>query len=513
MKNSRPQPVESEKQANQLLKGIMLCRTQQEMFKELAYNPFMDRKWVQDNQDLDLFPAYVKQVVAPTKSSIRVGLEVHRALRLSAHQHDPGNKQNQRSYNEPESVPGLASLQKIAHIGFLLDGITGVGKTHTLLSCLNTIPRYVMRRNFPGLKEICQINYLLIDMSAVPSLHAFAEEGVMQIDAISGGNGALFDATMRGANRAQAKLARLRRLMKTHFVSLLILDEVHAENFAQGGADPLLYELLLISNMGIAVIPSGNPLAFQLRESKQSKSKNDVSRDAKIVAQILRRLFATNEIRLDPFSSPKDADFQILSKTFARVHLGGACDEWNENLEVLKFNLTGGIQDCYVELHIQLERLRNQDPRRSVDEAMIREAAGMSTKLKKMSGLISAFREKDLLQLRQFKDVDHDYYHAKWKIESASDSNDKSDTSDPEDTGLSGECKKNGATPISTNVATEFVNPDLQKYAEGKKKQSERRIEKQKAENSPEAQRKIDSVKQFHLDQLDKMIAEKSGGK
>ena len=84
--------------SNPLLDGLNLVTTESEMFKSIARNPFRNAAWKKGNQDADLFRLYLQQVVVPTRYALKVGVSIHKALKVSLYQQNPDIQENQRQY-------------------------------------------------------------------------------------------------------------------------------------------------------------------------------------------------------------------------------------------------------------------------------------------------------------------------------------------------------------------------------------------------------------------------------
>lgn len=172
-KSTQHEPPES---SNPLLAGIFLASNEAELLPLLARNPFWDYKWLADNQDIDLFRAYLSCVVVPTNSVIEIGLNIHRAFKASAYQLNPAVQNNRIDYFLPSHSTAAFSMTQTTHCGVVILGITGLGKTYALVAALNTIPQTIKRPGLPGMSAVTQITWIRIDMSGIASIEALAEQ-------------------------------------------------------------------------------------------------------------------------------------------------------------------------------------------------------------------------------------------------------------------------------------------------------------------------------------------------
>lgn len=470
---------------NPLMEGFSLAASEAELFPLIARNPFQNNAWLEKNQDISLFKSYMSTVVAPTIAVVDLGLAIHQALKIVLHQKNPELPQNQQTYFLPPTLPDNDFFLHPSHVGVVQQGITCLGKSHALVAALRTIPQVLIRKNVQGLAHIVQINWLLLDITTIASIEALAEQIVRQIDDLLCAKGEIFETTFRGVRAASAKMERALRLLTTHFVGIVAVDEIQPNNFAKPGAEALRDWFLRMANQRIALVFSGNPLGFRLTLPKTS-STEEVTQ-----TQLLRRLFANREIRRDPATSVDDPNWIRFIKTIATCHLDGSKDPFNMEHERLKLHLTGGFEGFYIELHCQLEIIRYKNPSRPVDKAMIVEAASASTELKTMRTLISAFVEKDPIKLRRCSDVDHQYFVDKWHS--------------PQEKQKESEARSNGAP--TTLVMTTPISADPVKAIQQDKVAIERRSKARNTQKSTESSPLKNSVLAHHRDELNAMIS------
>lgn len=483
LKSSLEQPPDC---ANPLLEGIVLASNELELLPLIARNPFLNKKWLAENQDIDLFRTYLSHVIAPSSQVFKIGLDVHKALKISAYQLNPAVHKNHISYFSNAYLTGSIAANHTTHCGVVILGLTGLGKTHLLIAALSTIPQTIRRKDIPGMDEVTQITWIRIDMTSIASIDALAEQIIQAIDDALGAKGKVFEDTLAGVRSASAKMERALRLMRTHYVSILAVDEIQANNFSKPGSSAIRDWFLRIANQKIALVFSGNPLGFELQPQK---SESD---EGKLATQQLRRLFATNRTRLDPAESVDDPDWQRFIRTLATCHLDGSRDTYNNELEQLKLLLTGGFQDFYVGLHCELEKLRNMSPTRIVDEEMIKQAANESSLIQVMQPLITAFASRDCIALRRCVDVDHNFYMQKWRPSVSAENCAHSENPDP---------------ARSSHSAHNPSEPDpLKAIAADRKKIENTGATKRAKANQPASSIKTEVLKS-HLDQVRTLIA------
>jgi hypothetical protein len=405
-------PVGTPAESNPLLKGIQLVSTEAEMLTLIGRDPFRDAEWRSRNKDLDLLRVYLQQVVIPNKPALRMGLAIHKVLKISLHQQNPEIQSNRTAYFTTANALANSSFLTGVHEATAVLGLTGTAKSFLINAALATIPQCIERKDLGGLERVVQINWLFIDLSSIASVEAFADRIVDEVDKVLGGAGTTRHDTFKGVRGAHAKMSAALRLLRTHYCGFLVVDEIQFDNFAIAAAAPLRSWTLRISNVGIGLILSGNPQAFKLQLPNRPKDDEVYS------TQIMRRLFSTDRIRLDPAPSADDRDWTHFAKGIDRCRIFGNPHPFDKELHQFKFECTGGFPDFYVHLHIELEKILATNPSRAVDKDLIALAAKQSTKLTEMQPLISAFALRDSIALRLCADVDHEYYHELWSKES-----------------------------------------------------------------------------------------------
>lgn len=480
----------SQNEPNPLLEGFRLVTTETEMIKLIARNPFRDAVWAKNNQDIDFLRSYMQQLVVPTRLAQSVGVALHRTLKVSLHQQDPNKQENQRRYFATAKSLVRPEFFRGIHDGMCLIGITGLGKSHLLKAALSTIPQRINRTDIHGLKEVVQINWLYIDLTAIPSIEALALRLVAEVDSVLECKGKLLEITFRGVVGANAKMEAAIRVLKTHFCGMIVFDEIQPTNFAVATAAPLRDWMLRIANLDIGLVFSGNPLGFELQSPKSKKSRKSGDEEKVYSTQIMRRLFSAEKIRIDPASNYQDEDWVFFSKAINGCRLSGAAHPYDPALESLKFRKSAGFPDFHVELHCSIETILAKNPGQVVNSHLIELAAKKSTKLKEMKSLIDAFNQRDPMALRQCLDVDFAYYQELWNSESKAAAASKP------------------IGPVGM-VAVPTSKVDVAKSLVDDQKSANRRIEKNKANAQKTLNPAAAAVRANYLDELEKLISGK----
>ena len=480
--------VDGGDEGNPLLEGLTLTTSEVEMLPLIARDPFRNAAWRRQNQDPDLIRFYLQQVVVPTRTALRVGTALHRALKIALHQQDPRIAENKRQYFATGDSLVKPEFSRGIHDGMCILAETGAGKSHLIEAALSTIPQRIVRKNIPGIDTVTQITWIKIDMSGLPSVEALARRLVESVDNILGHEGQLLEATFRGKRSVQAMMQAAIRLLKTHFCGLIVFDEIQPDNFAVATAAPIRSWMLILANVGFGLVYAGNPLGFKLQMPKVKKATD---RQHVYSTQIMRRLFSAENIRIDPAQSHADSDWLFFTKAVNGCHLFGGERPFDPNLELRKFQLTAGISDYYVELHCSIERLLAKNPAQVVDLKLVELAAKMTPKLKEMKHVIDAFLHKDLIALRLCSDIDYEYYAKLWHQEDS-----------PKNTGQAVGPVGIVAMPSGDVNAVQSLIED--------QNAANRRMKRNKDNAERELNPAAEAVRTHHLGELDQLISGKA---
>jgi hypothetical protein len=241
-------------------------------------------------------------------------------------------------------TPSLRALTRLEGAGMLLTGMTGTGKTALLRRMLELIaPEQVINYGDSeacGWYQLRQCVYLRVDHPSNGTRGALLKRILEELDSVLGTS--YFQDHKRTTN-LDTLLVVVCKLLSLHRVALVSIDEKQQSSFSDSPwrLDFVLFYLTLM-NLGISVVLSGNPLAFDHLRS---------------YSQVMRR-FSTGGIHnLLPASSSKEKwwqrDFVPQTREFSLV------DQWDitpERRELLEFEHSGGLPGLFAPFNVEVQR-------------------------------------------------------------------------------------------------------------------------------------------------------------
>ncbi|TCV81065.1 ATP-binding protein [Sulfurirhabdus autotrophica] len=388
-------------EGNPLLKWIPNIKDDEDMIKWLAADPFRDPVWCETRRDFSLLPNYLNEVFVPTPSAVKLARTLLTVLRKNYAQRDPRKSEFWTSYYHNMVNPELTYSEPNAFQaeGTSISGITGVGKTRIIDRVLSRLPQTIQLKEVGSqLASVTQIVWLKLDMSTAGGLEELLRELWSAIDTC-------LQRTDEQPDRLNLPkmIPEIIRKLKTHFCGILVFDEVQNINFGKSGITERVRNFVMkLLNNGIPIVLAGNPRGFTFEE-KDGKS-----------SQLVRRLAATDRIRLDPAEGPDEDGWRILVRGLWRCQLLPERGPLTREVEELLFRLTGGFPAALIRLLAESQQLAAHQGQEFLTVAIIMNAAKISPFLKEMKPIIDAFVAKDAVRLNAYSDIDWCYFQSKW---------------------------------------------------------------------------------------------------
>lgn len=284
---------------------------------------------------------------APTKIVMEPAAGIQSLLRRTLAFANPLNPSNRKLCNQigmAESLDALKGLTPAQGGGMLLSGMTATGKSTLLKRALETFaPQQVLDH---GSSEACgfyglrQCVYLHIDHPSNGSRGALLKRILQCLDAKVQTD---YYEEHRKVSNLDSLLVTVSKLLTRHRVALLCIDEKQESTFEDS---PWRIEFALfylqLMNLGISIVLSGNPLAFEHLE---------------IYSQLVRRFSAGGIHTLHPASAVKDSwwmrDFVPQARMFSVV------EKWNVKEQLrrrLEDESSGGLPGLFIAFHQEVQR-------------------------------------------------------------------------------------------------------------------------------------------------------------
>lgn len=149
--------------------------------------------------------------------------------------------------------------------GAIVDGITGMGKSASIRRALEVLaPEQVIvhgKSEACGWSKLTQIAYLVVGMPARGSMGGLNTAILAAIDRLLGSD---YVALLKNHRTVDKGFAYVQKVLSMHRVGVLVMDENQKENLEEGqwSSEYVLFFIHLM-NLGVPVLMSGNPAAFQ----------------------------------------------------------------------------------------------------------------------------------------------------------------------------------------------------------------------------------------------------------
>lgn len=268
-------------------------------------------------------------------------------LRRALLMRNPLEAAERKRMNQVGLADGHVSLKGLIRLegaGMLLSGMTGTGKTALLLRMLELVaPEQIIDFSASeacGWYRLRQCVYLRVDYPSNGTRGALLKRMLEELDSALGT--AYFQDHKRTTNM-DTLLVVVCKLLSLHRVALVSIDEKQQSSFSDSPwrIEFVLFYLTLM-NLGISVILSGNPLAFD---------------HLRAYSQVLRRFSIGGIHSLIPALSVDEKwwkrDFVPHAREFNLV------DQWDipsDHRSLLEFEHSGGLPGLFAPLNVEVQR-------------------------------------------------------------------------------------------------------------------------------------------------------------
>jgi hypothetical protein len=168
--------------------------------------------------------------------------------------------------------------------GFIVCGMSGIGKSTGLSCVLSLYPQVIMHSNYQGQNLTrAQIAYVIVECPKDGSTKGLCQEFFKTLDYIMCGETSYAQDFGKDERTTIAMTNSMAGLAKTHLLGLLVIDEIQYLNVAKsGGAEELLnFFVRLVNTIGIPVVLIGTYDAAPLfrstfRQARRGSGQGDL---------------------------------------------------------------------------------------------------------------------------------------------------------------------------------------------------------------------------------------------
>jgi hypothetical protein len=253
--------------------GLSSLRTwvtrREELVKALAYEPWAGLLEKETPaEDRLLMVSLLRNAFVPCPDSVSVAEGVLRLIFDQLRFRDPRRAENQRWVNSTAQWLGQSVDQIPWHSsqaqGMVVEGITGVGKSHAVDRALQFLPQVVDHEPMGqwGMLKLRQLVWLKVEMPADYTRMGLLIGILKGMDDVLGTNYRALHVSSRA--RVHELIVTVMHLLVQHRCGILVIEEAQEQSLGvQAYSKEFLNYFLKILNWGIPVLLVGNPLAFQ----------------------------------------------------------------------------------------------------------------------------------------------------------------------------------------------------------------------------------------------------------
>lgn len=205
-----------------------------------------------DNSRMQWLAAVLSEVFIPSEITLKLAERVWDATVLSYQFRNP-------------LFPQLSSPNTLIN-GFNLPGVSGMGKTTTIIKGLQLMPQRISHGCFNGQRWTReQLVWIHVDAPAKGTPKTFCDEFFKEVDAILGTNyTGLYGKDTRAS--LDTMIAGMKRVMEIHCVGLLFVDEINhlVRNKSDEAATLMNFLFSLKNKLGVSVVLLGDYSALPL---------------------------------------------------------------------------------------------------------------------------------------------------------------------------------------------------------------------------------------------------------
>jgi hypothetical protein len=277
--------------------------------------------------------------------------------------------------------------------GFNILGLSGGGKSRTILRCLQLMPQTIRHSRFHGQDFTCkQIVWLKLDCPFDGNLKGLCIQFFTTVDAILGTN---YRFNYAGKRRIIDEMMNdMRGVAGNHSIGILVVDEIQRLSLAKsGGADKMLnFFVELLSTIGVPVVLIGTYKGMSVLSGEFSQMRRGTGQGDMIWDRMendvqwhhfVESLWRYQYVRKD--SAPDD-----------RVDDG-------PTLSDVLYDETQGIIDLAVKLFMFAQERAIETGRERIDAGLIRKVAKDKLKIPRL--VLNALRVKNMGILEKFEDI------------------------------------------------------------------------------------------------------------
>ena len=435
-------------QDNPLIDALGPYYSPKQLAEQLQYSPLdkVDTRSLNEEEQR-LYLGQINSLFIPTLSSMKIADTIQQMLRDGYVPRNPRLVETKkRLYNLGECSGmkfGDLPTSDLTAAGFIVSGITGMGKTKEIKRSLSLFPQVIRhdRDEKSGWAFQKQLVWLYVEAS-----HDGSRRGLLYniLRAIDEALETDYLLTLPKQYRTVDALAvGVGIVLATHYCGIIVLDEVQEQNFINSPfAKELRLFFLKLMNLGIPIVVSGNPFALnKLGE----------------YSQLLRRFNSEGHLNMEPASDKSDLDwYEHLVPGLWDYNVMPDKTPLTDEIRHRLFAYTGGIRGLLRHLITGAQKTAILCGKNRVSVKHL-DIYYNSSEMKEFHKLIKAFTTHNSVLLTVYKDIPDKYFDSIWKDNRLDDHNTNKDTSSQSSSSHSGASSLNSDKAKKTRTRYKYA--------------------------------------------------------
>ena len=357
------------------------------------------------NEEMRSAPAHLRPHMAmdvlhffqPLPKHLKLEGMVSRAIRdgyLDRNPLDPANSNKLRQRLEYfKTHPYAGEHFSTNSSGFIVCGMSGLGKSTSLARILSLYPQLIIHSNYGGKKFTrVQIVMAIVECPKDGSTKGLCMEFFKTIDYITSGETNYEDKYGKETRSTNAMMNSMEDIAKTHLLGILVIDEIQYLNVAKsGGAEEMLnFFVRLVNKIGIPVIlvgtyDAGPLLTSTFRQARRGSGQGDVIWDPLT------------------YSTDPCSDWRLYTDSLWEYQYVRTPSPLTEELSLTLHDVSYGVEDLANKIYLAAQIKAIETGQEVITDGMLRSAYRDDFRL--MSHIIETLKTGKPELIQKFKDV------------------------------------------------------------------------------------------------------------
>jgi hypothetical protein len=281
------------------------------------------------------------------------------------------------------------NYKSTAAAGFIIIGISGIGKSQTIERILQLYPQVIVHNRYKNKNFThSQLVWLKLDCPFDGNISGLCFNFFLSVDKLLGT--AYFENYGKKAKNIDEMILNMTRVAENHFMGVLVIDEIQRlSKLKSGGAEKMLdFFVQLVNEIGIPIVLVGTYKALPILSGAISQ---------------MRRGSGQGDLVWDRMQFDEQWDL-FVEDLWELQYIRQPCSlKDNPKLSKVLYEESQGITDLAIKLFMFSQELAITSEEEKLTSSIIRSAA--KNKFNLLQPALRAFKNKDKKALRQFEDA------------------------------------------------------------------------------------------------------------